>query len=165
MERLKQVESGEITLDIIGPVDDEAYWQKCKAAIAGMPKNVSVKAHGAFPNNEALRRMAESHFFAMPTLNENFGYVFIEALAAGCPILISDNTVWTDVDESQVGWQIPLSEPERFTRKIKDCVEMDNAEYLRMSANARKYAEDWLSRGEINEATARVLSRALEGRS
>lgn len=164
LERLKEVDSGEITLDIIGPVDDEAYWQKCKGIIAEMPKNISVKTLGAYPNNEALRRMAESHFFVMPTLNENFGYVFIEALAAGCPILVSDNTVWTDVDERQVGWQIPLGEPERFVRQIRNCLEMDSTEYLRMSADARKYAEDWLSRDEINEATARVLSRALDDR-
>lgn len=164
LERLKEVDSGEITLDIVGPVDDEAYWQKCKGIIAEMPKNISVKTLGAYPNNEALRRMAESHFFVMPTLNENFGYVFIEALAAGCPILVSDNTVWTDVDERQVGWQIPLGEPERFVRQIRNCLEMDSTEYLRMSADARKYAEDWLSRDEINEATARVLSRALDDR-
>ncbi|HMM79477.1 MAG TPA: glycosyltransferase [Pyrinomonadaceae bacterium] len=165
LERLKEVESGEITLDIIGPVDDEAYWQKCKATIAGMPKNVSVKAHGAFPNSEALRRTADSHFFVMPTLNENFGYVFIEALAAGCPIIVSDNTVWTDVEEKRVGWQIPLSEPERFVRQIRNCLAMDSTEYVRMSADARKYAEEWLSHDEINEATAKVISRALEGRS
>ncbi|MBS1769841.1 MAG: glycosyltransferase [Acidobacteria bacterium] len=164
LERLKEVDSGEITLDIVGPVDDEAYWQKCKGIIAEMPKNISVKTLGAYPNNEALRRMAESHFFVMPTLNENFGYVFIEALAAGCPILVSDNTVWTDVDERQVGWQIPLGEPERFVRQIRNCLEMDSTEYLRMSTDARKYAEDWLSRDEINEATARVLSRALDDR-
>ena len=164
LERLKEVDSGEITLDIVGPVDDEAYWQKCKGIIAEMPKNISVKTLGAYPNNEALRLMADSHFFVMPTLNENFGYVFIEALAAGCPILVSDNTVWTDVDERQVGWQIPLGEPERFVRQIRNCLEMDSTEYLRMSADARKYAEDWLSRDEINEATARVLSRALDDR-
>ena len=164
LERLKEVDSGEITLDIVGPVDDEAYWQKCKGIIAEMPKNISIKTLGAYPNNEALRRMAESHFFVMPTLNENFGYVFIEALAAGCPILVSDNTVWTDVDERQVGWQIPLGEPERFVRQIRNCLEMDSTEYLRMSTDARKYAEDWLSRDEINEATARVLSRALDDR-
>jgi len=165
LERLKEVVDGEISLDIIGPVDDEAYWQRCKEIIAEMPKNISVKALGAYPNDEALRRMAECHFFVMPTLNENFGYVFIEALAAGCPIIISDNTVWTDIDERQVGWQISLGEPERFVSQIKNCLEMDSAEYLRISANARKYAEEWLSRDEINEATARVLSRALDDRS
>ncbi|MBX3282180.1 MAG: glycosyltransferase [Acidobacteria bacterium] len=162
LQRLKEVGDGEITLDIIGPVDDDAYWKKCEAAIAELPSNVKVNVLGAFPNSEALRRVAECHFFVMPTLNENFGYVFIEALAAGCPILISDNTVWTDIDEKKVGWQINLDQRSEFAARLRDCVTMDGREYSEMSARARSYANAWLTREEINEATARVLSRALK---
>jgi len=164
LEMLKEIREGDVTLDIIGPVDDEAYWQKCEALIAELPRNVSVNALGAFPNHEALRLVAKSHFFAMPTLNENFGYVFIEALAAGCPILISDNTVWTDIDERNAGWQISLDRPEGFVERINACIAMDAEEYSQMSKSARKYATDWLARTEIDEATALVLSRAIEGR-
>lgn len=164
LERLKEIRSGDVTLEIIGPVDDEAYWQHCEREIAELPENVKVRPLGAFPNREALRLVAEDHFFVMPTLNENFGYVFIEALAAGCPILISDNTVWTDIDEKKVGWQIPLNNPERFVETMNECIGMDAREYTQMSNSAREYALNWLSRTEINEATASVLARAVEGR-
>ncbi|HQZ83431.1 MAG TPA: glycosyltransferase [Pyrinomonadaceae bacterium] len=164
LERLKNVRDGAVSLEIIGPVDDEAYWQRCEALIKDLPKNIAVNALGAFPNLEALRLVAKSHFFVMPTLNENFGYVFIEALAAGCPILISDNTVWTDIDERNAGWQIPLDKPESFVEKINSCIAMDAQVYSQMSDSARRYAAEWLDRTEINEATALVLTRAIEGK-
>lgn len=164
LERLKEIRAGEVTLEIIGPVDDEAYWRQCERAIADLPTNIKVRRLGAFPNREALRLVAKAHFFVMPTLNENFGYVFIEALAAGCPILISDNTVWTDIEEKKVGWQIPLDRPERFVEAINACIAMDAQEYSQMSSRAREYAVAWLSRTEINDATAAVLTRAVEGK-
>jgi glycosyltransferase involved in cell wall biosynthesis len=39
--------------------------------------------------------MFEYDFFVLPTIGENFGYVFLEALAAGCPLITSDRTPWT----------------------------------------------------------------------
>lgn len=164
LERLKEIRVGDVTLEIIGPVDDEAYWRQCERAIAELPANVKTRRLGAFPNREALRLVAKDHFFVMPTLNENFGYVFIEALAAGCPILISDNTVWTDIEEKKAGWQIPLDNPERFVETMNECIGMEAREYFQMSNSAREYALKWLSRTEINEATAAVLARAVEGR-
>jgi len=161
---LKEIDNGEAVLEIIGPIDDEAYWRECRTIIDGLPPNVSVSVAGALPNNEAVRRLAESHYFVLPTLNENFGYVFIEALAAGCPLLTSDNTVWADIEDKGIGWAISLGKRRVFLEQIKRCVEMSDEDYAQMSQRAREYAEAWLSRSEIDEATARVLSEALSRR-
>jgi glycosyltransferase involved in cell wall biosynthesis len=86
---------------------------ECESIIKTLPLNVTVTATGAFPSQtDALKIVSANHFFAMPTLNENFGYVFIEALAAGCPLLISDRTVWDDIESHNSGWRIPLEAPE-----------------------------------------------------
>lgn len=162
LERLLDIRDGDVALDIIGPLEDQTYWKQCQDIISRLPANISVNVTGAYPQQrDALRRVCESHFFAMPTLNENFGYVFIEGLAAGCPLLISDRTVWTDLDEKGVGWRIPLEEPERYIEQIQRCIDMEDAEYRTMSQAARQYALDWLAKPDINEATGRVLDRAL----
>lgn len=166
LERLLDIKAGDVIFDIVGPLEDEDYWKQCQDIIARLPKNITVNATGAFPEqSDALRRVCESHFFAMPTLNENFGYVFIEGLAAGCPLLISDRTVWTDIDEKGVGWRIPLEKPEKYIEQINKCIAMEDAEYREMSRKSRKYAVDWLAKPEINEATAKVLTRALNEHS
>jgi glycosyltransferase involved in cell wall biosynthesis len=45
----------------------------------------------------------------LPTYNENFGYVILEALLAGCPVILSDQPPWRDLEARQVGWTIPLA--------------------------------------------------------
>jgi glycosyltransferase involved in cell wall biosynthesis len=162
LERLVGVRDGNVSFDIVGPLEDPVYWKKCQEIIARLPSNITVNATGAYRQTDALQRACESHFFAMPTLNENFGYVLIEGLAAGCPLLISDRTVWKDIDEKKVGWQIPLEEPEKYVEQINRCIAMDDDEYSEMSRRSRQYATDWLAQPGINEATAHVLARVLE---
>jgi glycosyltransferase involved in cell wall biosynthesis len=161
LERLLEIDKGYVEFDIIGPPEDLDYWQQCQALIERLPSNIKVNVIGGCPWNEALQYACKSHFFVLPTLNENFGYVFIEGLSAGCPLLISDQNVWTDVDEKALGWRIPLDQPQRFVDQINKCIAMDDDEFSDISRRARQYAVEWIARPEINEATARVLSRAL----
>ncbi len=163
LERLTAIVEGDVTFDIVGPLENTEYWARCREVISRLPQNLKINAIGALPNADALKRLCEAHFFVLPTLSENFGYVIIEALAAGCPLLISNRTVWNDLEERNVGWSIPLEQPDRYVEQIKRCISMDNEEYEKMSRSARQYALDWLAKPENDDATARVLKRALEG--
>jgi len=166
LERLRDVKKGEVCVDLIGPLEDPGYWQQCQSIIRELPANITVNAVGSFPDQaDALRKLCESHFFVLPTLNENFGYVFIEALAAGCPLLVSDRTVWTDIEARGVGWQIPLEDTGSWIKTIDHCVDMEAAAYGQMSVSSRNYALDWLENDETERATARVLDRAINGKA
>lgn len=163
IERLCDVTEGDISLELIGPIEDRDYWKKCQTAIDRLPANVKVIVSGVFEDqHEALLRVMENHFFAMPTLNENFGYVFIEALAAGCPLLISDRTVWSDLEDRGAGWRIPLEDPDGYTRAIRECLEMTDEGFQAMAARARQYALDQIADPRYTQATANVLSRAMD---
>lgn len=163
LKRLQSIEQGNITFDLIGPLEDEAYWKEISPLIDEMPENIKVNVVGPLPHAEALQRVCATHFFVSPTLSENFGYVFLEATAAGCPLLISDRTTWNDIEENNAGWTVPLEDPERWVEKIKYCLEMENEEYKEMSRSAREYSERWLADPEIERDTAAILERALEG--
>ena len=159
MERLRDITEGDIQFDLIGPLEDKSYWDQCREIIRGLPPNIVVSAVGSFPDQrDALHQLSESHFFVLPTLNENFGYVFIEALAAGCPLLVSENTVWKDIEQRGVGWQIPLKRTDLWVDQINECVAMAQAQYEIMSAGARSYSVDWLADPEIENATAMCLT-------
>jgi glycosyltransferase involved in cell wall biosynthesis len=165
LERLKSVQDSEASFEIVGPLENDAYWQDCKKVIAELPRNITVNARGAVSHSEGLDRLCNSHFFVLPTVNENFGYVCIESLSAGCPILISDRTMWSGVQGQNAGWAIPLNDTEQWTATIKECIDMDNEAFRQMSASARAFSERWLAETNIEEATARVLERALEPQS
>lgn len=160
LERLASCADGEIRLDIVGPIEDEEYWKECATAARRLHGNVTVHVAGAKPYPEILEHMRSAHFFVLPTLNENFGYVFIEALASGTPLLISDRTVWRDIDAKGSGWEVPLQTPENWETAIQRCLEMDQPQYLEMASAARKHALEWLADPDVEEATAKLLERA-----
>ncbi len=97
---------GKLKIDIYGPLEDEEYWKESEKIISGLPKNIWVEAKGSVPHEEVSTTLANYHFFVMPTLGENFGHIFLEALAAGCPLIISDRTPWLDLEkkESRLGF-------------------------------------------------------------
>ncbi len=161
LELLTTFDKGVVNLDIVGPNEDEAYWNECADLIAKLPNNVRASIVGTVNYSHGLELMRESHFFVLPTLNENFGYVFVESMAAGTPIITSDQTVWSSVEEKNAGWAIPLGDRERWLATLSKCVEMDNDDYLAMASSARALATGWLSDTRHEEATANVLTAAL----
>lgn len=161
LERLKTINTGSVELDIVGPLEDRSYWHECKAVIDDLPSNILVKIVGAVSYADGLKLLCRNHFLVLPTLNENFGYVFIESLAAGSPLLTTNQTSWDEIDEKNLGWQVPLDNENEWNRKIEHCIQMNDDEYRTMSNAARKYALDWLAKPEYDEATETVLMRAL----
>jgi len=45
--------------------------------------------------------------FVLPSHNENFGMVIAEAMAHGLPVLVTDSTPWTRVNDLGAGWCVP----------------------------------------------------------
>jgi len=50
------------------------------------PTSAVIK-QGPLTVHEVMAHMAESHIFAMPTLSDTFGFVYLEAMANGCAII------------------------------------------------------------------------------
>jgi glycosyltransferase involved in cell wall biosynthesis len=149
------------TLIIAGPVDDKEYWSECVDPIREMPNNIKVEIKGALTYEEGLQLLTTSHFFVLPTLGENLGYVILEALAAGCPVILSDKTIWDSVSEAGGGWSIPLTDPNRWVSVIRECAQMDADCYRRMSDRARKFAVEWINDPKIEELNSLALEKAF----
>ncbi len=151
----------DLTIDIYGPIEDADYWQEGKEIIKTLPYNIKIEAKGPVPHAEAANTIAKYHFFVLPTLGENFGHIFVEALAAGCPLIISDRSPWRNLEKQGVGWDIPLEEPESWRNVINNCLEMNTADYNEMSQRARNFAVDWLSDPAHEKANREVLEFAI----
>jgi glycosyltransferase involved in cell wall biosynthesis len=165
LETLRGQVSGDVHLDIVGPVEDAHYFEECKRIIRALPPNVKVTHSGAMPWPIAMRRLVDSHFFVLPTLNENFGYVFIEALAAGCPVLLSEATPWSSVEKKNAGWAVPLVDMGLWSQRIAQCVEMGEEEFADMSHEARDFAVSWLNDPAVEHANLELLQLATRRRN
>lgn len=152
---------GEVILDVFGPHEGELYWQECQDVISKYADRIKVTRHEPIPYEDVAETMVKYHFFLLPTLGENFGHVIPEAFSAGCPVLISDQTPWLDLEEKQIGWDISLDRTDLWREALQKCVSMDASEYATWSNSARDYVLDWTAVPEIVEANAYVLERAL----
>lgn len=150
----------EAALTIYGPVEDRAYWQECQDAIRFLPRNVEVVYGGGLPPEIVVSTLSKHHFFLFPTFGENFGHVVPEALSAGCPILLSDQTPWLDLNERSAGWVMPLQDELAWRECIQSCIDMGNERYQKMRAACQSYIEE-VSDRQLSEGPPHLFEIAL----
>jgi glycosyltransferase involved in cell wall biosynthesis len=97
----------------------------------------------------------------LPTHGENFGHSIIEALSVGCPVLISDRTPWKDLEKAGVGADLPLDQPERFTRFMQKMMELDNREFAAWCVRAREYGLSRAQDPELLAQNVRMFGEAM----
>lgn len=129
-----------VTFDIYGPKEDTRYWAKCESIIATLPANITVNYRGVLPHEEVAAAFAQYDLFFFPTLNENFGYAVIEALQAGCPVLLSNETPWEEAARCGAGWILPLGDTRAFAERIEHVAERGDIAQRAQSALALEYA-------------------------
>jgi glycosyltransferase involved in cell wall biosynthesis len=145
-----------VHLDIFGPAEDVRYWQECYLEMQQLPDHVSIEYRGAVEYERIGEILALSHFLLLPTRFESFGYVIVESLAAGCPVIISDKTPWRDLRQRRIGWDLPLSKPEAFVRAIEEAAAMDTEAFREWSGAAHSFFKEYLE-----ENTAQESHRAI----
>jgi glycosyltransferase involved in cell wall biosynthesis len=155
----------EVEYDIYGPIDNEGYWQTCQHMIADLPATVRVTHHGAIAPDQVLPMLRQHHALLFPVRGESFSWTIFEALLAGCPVIISDQTPWQDLDAHYCGWVIPLDQPDRFVACLNDLLSMDQATFERHSLAASAYAQQYLRDNDPLAASRQmfrvVLTRAI----
>ena len=152
---------GTVTFDIYGPIGrDKEYWETCNRIIAELPSNVTVNYKGAIKQNEVRDTFSRYHVFLFPTRGENFGHVIMESLSAGCPVILSDQTPWRDLEEKGVGWDIPLSQPEKFRSVLEQLIEMGEDEFNVYSQHAIKHAIEAANDSNVLEQNRQLFLQA-----
>lgn len=136
---------------IVGPVEDEAYWEQCKKMIARLPAEVRIEYGGALPHRHVIELLSATDLVFLPTGGENFGHAIVEALAVGCPVLTSDQTPWSEIHEAGAGWALPLADKSCFVAAIREMSQMDDASHGAMRARARSFFRTKILGGSANE--------------
>ena len=145
---------GEVTFDIYGPKEDEEYWNKCENSISELPDNIHVNYCGVLGQDEIHKTFNKYDAFLFPTLSENYGHVIAEALVTECIPIISDQTPWTDMNESGAGWALPLTDEGAFIKAIQNVVDMNEEAIQLMRNTIERYTSHKLN---INKLKAEYL--------
>lgn len=126
---------------IIGPVEDTDYWLNCQDFIDKMPSNIAVIYKGSVPHHLISSELQNQHFMLLPTFHENFGHVIMESWQNGCPVIISNNTPWENLESQNLGYNIPLENKDRFTEVLDFVCRMNQKDYELLSSSSYNYAK------------------------
>jgi glycosyltransferase involved in cell wall biosynthesis len=149
---------GKVALTIVGNAEDEAYVEKCKSIISGYPSNIQIRFAGEIPNNQLPGIIAQHHIFALPTQGENFGHAIFEALSAGKPVLISDQTPWRNLIQAQAGWDLSLQQPDHFVQALQQAVDFNQQEYDKWSYAAWQFVRRFVQESDLQKAYNNLFS-------
>ncbi len=148
----------QLQLTIIGPVEDEGYWEKCKARMASLPANIQATYAGALPNHALPALLQQNHVFVLPTKGENFGHSIFEALLAGRPVLISDQTPWLQLTPKKVGWDLPLEKEPLFVSALETAAAWDQVTFDKWGVAAWQYAKDFIDNPALKQQYLQLFS-------
>lgn len=139
IEILKKVKAT-VNFTIYGPVHVQEYWDECIAELKKLPTNIKWEHKGNVDSEKVVEKLKEHHVFLFPTLGENYGHVIQEALSAGCPCVLSDQTPWQDLEENGVGYVISLDNLNEFTCRVEEYAKMSSEEFAKVINKTQEYA-------------------------
>lgn len=152
----------EIHFDIVGPVGNDAVWADCQRRMAQLPPQVQARYLGAVPHAEVAGLYASHDLLFLPTQGENHGYVVLEALSAGCPVLISDRTPWRGLQARGVGADLALDAVEPFVQQLDAHAAMSDGERQAQRERCRAYAQQCQQADTAVTATLAMLQAAAQ---
>lgn len=146
----------EVMVQLIGPAEDEGYLQTLLNQKV-YPTSLRVEHLGARPPEQVSDLLGRVHFLLMPTRHENFGHAIVEAWSHGCPVLLSDQTPWRNLERQHLGWDWELDEGV-WVEGLKRALAMDRWEWSQWSAAAFHHFDTVVRNPEILDANRRIFS-------
>jgi glycosyltransferase involved in cell wall biosynthesis len=94
-------------LVIAGP-DSDGYAEQVRASAERAGIGERIIFTGMLRGRDRLEPMVDADLFVLPSYQENFGIVVAEALACGCPVIISDQVnIHPEISAAGVGAVVP----------------------------------------------------------
>ncbi|MGN6516061.1 MAG: glycosyltransferase family 4 protein [Rhizomicrobium sp.] len=150
-----------VTLDICGPIGQPDYWAECQKRIATSARPQAFRYIGDMRPENVTAALSKYEVLLLPSQNESFGYAILEALAVGCPVLISDRTPWKALEAVGVGFDVPLDRPELFRARLEQLRNLDEPAHREIRSRGIGYARDYIANSPARDAMLAIYRRAM----
>lgn len=136
LEAIKQLNTKHVELHIIG------YVHGSGEALKRYQKQFTL--HPSMDQLQLFKEYQNYDALVLPSIFEGFGLVIIEAMAAGLPVIATENTMAPDVIEhGKDGYIIPIRNTRAIEESIEKLLNSTPEEKLKMRTNARVKAEQY----------------------
>lgn len=147
-----------VSLDIYGPVKDEAYWQECLRLTQDQVH--SIRYLGPVNPGDVQQTVKKYHALILLTKGENFGHAIYEALSAGIPAIISQYTPWGDLQLRQAGITVDINNPNDCCAGINTFLSLNQENFERLSTGAYELAKEYFSSCNFKKLYVEMFSDA-----
>lgn len=149
--------TSKVEMNCWGAEYDSDYAALCREAIKTLPANCSVAFKGPLDTDEIQKTLAQADILFLPTRGENFGHIILESLQAGTPVLISDQTPWSNLAVSMAGWDLSLADPKEFATVIDRVSAMEEQEFSEWRRGAKLMADNYTNDKNLIELSRRLF--------
>jgi glycosyltransferase involved in cell wall biosynthesis len=131
-----------VSLSIAGPIEDLKYWSECLDLIQSLPEPCAVRYVGTISPEDVVVFLGNFDLFVLPTWGENFGHAILEALAAGTPVIVGNDTPWGLIETRGAGWLCDPANPKVIAELIDRFLSLNESERQDMRTVARGLARE-----------------------
>ena len=106
---------------MVGPESEPGYQRVLEQGAAELGLAEQIIFAGPLSDEARLQALADADLFVLPSMNENFGNVIAEAVAAGLPVLITDRCGIAPPIRGRVGLVVPYNLTEHCAMRCNGC--------------------------------------------
>lgn len=140
---------------------DPDYEAQIRARIQASPLANCTTLTGFVSGAAKTRLLQAANLFVLPSYYENFGIAVAEAMAAGVPVVISDQVhIWQDIQRAQAGW-ICSCEVGALTNQLRAAL-CNPSDRAYRGANAQTHALNHYSWQAIAQQMVQIYHSLLE---
>lgn len=122
-------------------------------------RRADIVTHGSKPQSELLWYYSQCNIFCLPSVQDGFGMVLLQAMACGLPAVCTTNTVGEDVIREGVdGFVVPIRDVEALKEKIQWAYD-HRSQSLEMGRSARERVSSGFTWDDYGD---RILSAYLQ---
>lgn len=154
----QRIRAGKVHELLIAGPGEESYTNKLKALCEELGIQRYTKFLGMVKGRLKVSLYQAADVFVLPTHQENFGLVLVEALACGTPVVTTRGTdIWPELQSA--GAQIVDSSPAGIAAAIAEVVSRPAAN-CELGQKGRQYVLDWLAPDQVALGYERMYSQA-----
>lgn len=149
----------EAHLALVGP-GEESYVQSIKQQVKQL--GIANRTHfpGMLREQARLDAFADADLFVLPSYQENFGVVVVEAGAAGTPVLISDQVnIHQDIAQSGSG-RVTMCDEQQTADALKEMLATPDL-LIEMGSKARLHAKNTYNWIKVEAAIKQLYKRIV----